>query len=131
MPRPSNGVNLSLSQLERMLNQRRRELSRLTRKRAAAQRKLDDIDEKLRRLGGNGSLRGGGRRARNDKPLVEVIHEVLQKSARPLRVSAIAEAVSSAGYRSNSDNFRGIVNQMLIKDNRFASQNRGFYQLKK
>src|SRR4051794_23999492 len=66
MPRPSNGVNLSLNQLERMLNQRRRELSRLTRKRATAQRKLDDIDEKLRRLGGNGSLRGGGRRARND-----------------------------------------------------------------
>ena len=132
MPRPSNGVNLSLSQLERMLNQRRRDLSRLSRKRAAAQRKLDDIDEKLRRLGGNGiSIRGGGRRARNDKPLVEVIHEVLQKSARPLRVSAIAEAVSSAGYRSNSDNFRGIVNQMLIKDNRFTSQNRGFYQLKK
>ena len=132
MPRPSNGVNLSLSQLERMLNQRRRELSRLTRKRSTAQRKLDDIDEKLRRLGGNGSLRGGGgRRARNDRPLVEVIHEVLQKSSRPLRVSAIAEAVSSAGYRSNSDNFRGIVNQMLIKDNRFTSQNRGFYQLKK
>jgi hypothetical protein len=133
MPRPSNGVNLTLAQLERMLNQRRRDLTRLARKRATAQRRLDDIDDKLRRLGGNGlSLRSGsGRRARNDKPLVEVIHEVLQKSTRPLRVSAIAEAVSSAGYRSNSDNFRGIVNQMLIKDNRFSSQNRGFYQLKK
>src|SRR5215210_738563 len=110
MPRPPNGVNLTLGQLERMLNQRRRELTRLTRKRATAQRRLDDIDEKLRRLGGgNGSIRiGGGRRARNDKPLVEVIHDVLQKSTRPLRVSAIAEAVGAAGYRSNSDNFRGI-----------------------
>jgi septal ring factor EnvC (AmiA/AmiB activator) len=133
MPRGSNGVNLSLSQLEKMLNQRRRELTRLTRRRATAQRRLEAIDDQIRRLGGSGvSLRASvGRRARNDKSLVEVIHEVLQKSGRPLRVSAIADAASSAGYRSNSANFRGIVNQMLIKDPRFTSQNRGFYQLKK
>ncbi len=132
MPRGSNGVNLTLDQLERMLNQRRKELSRLTRKRATAQRRLEDIDDRIRRLGGSAvSIRGGGRRARNDQSLVEVIHSVLQKAARPLRVSAIADAANEAGYRSSSQNFRGIVNQMLIKDPRFTSQNRGFYQLKK
>jgi len=115
-----------------MLNQRRRELSRLSRKRATAERRLEDIDDKIRRLGGSAvSIRGGGRRARNDQSLVEVIHSVLQKAARPLRVSAIADAANDAGYRSSSQNFRGIVNQMLIKDPRFTSQNRGFYQLKK
>jgi HB1, ASXL, restriction endonuclease HTH domain len=132
MPRGSNGVNLSLDQLERILNQRRRELSRLVRRRSTAQRRLDDIDDRIRRLGGGTSVRASvGRRARNDKSLVEVIHGVLQKAGRPMRVSAIAEAANSAGYRSNSANFRGIVNQMLIKDSRFASQSRGFYQLKK
>ena len=132
MPRPSNGVNLTLDQLERMLNQRRKELSRLTRKRATAQRRLNDIDNRIRRLGGSTvTVRGGGRRARNDQSPVEVIHGVLQKAARPLRVSAIADAASASGYRSSSANFRGIVNQMLIKDPRFTSQNRGFYQLKK
>ena len=132
MPRPSNGVNLTLDQLERMLNQRRKELSRLTRKRATAQRRLNDIDNRIRRLGGSTvTVRGGGCRARNDQSLVEVIHGVLQKAARPLRVSAIADAASASGYRSSSANFRGIVNQMLIKDPRFTSQNRGFYQLKK
>ena len=132
MPRGSNGVNLSLDQLERMLNQKRKELARLSRKRATAQRRLDDIDDRIRRLGGSAaSIRGGGRRARNDQSLVEVIHGVLQKAGRPLRVSAIADAASSAGYRSSSANFRGIVNQMLIKDPRFSSQSRGFYQLKK
>jgi hypothetical protein len=131
MPRGSNGVNLTVDQLERMLNQRRRELSRLTRKRATAERRLADIDERIRRLGGGaGAGRGGGRRARNDQSLVEVIHAVLQKAARPLRVSAIADAANAAGYRSSSANFRGIVNQMLIKDPRFNSQTRGFYQLK-
>ena|SRR5437660_5567667 len=132
MPRSSNGVNLTLDQLERMVNQKRRELARLSRKRTTAQRRLDDIDDRIRRLGGTTmSIRGGGRRARNDHSLVEVIHGVLQKAARPLRVSAIAEAANAAGYRSSSANFRGIVNQMLIKDPRFLSQNRGFYQLKK
>ena len=132
MPRGSNGVNLSLDQLERMVNQKRRELARLSRKRATAQRRLDDIDDRIRRLGGSAtSIRGGGRRARNDQSLVEVIHSVLQKAARPLRVSAIADAANAAGYRSSSANFRGIVNQMLIKDPRFSSQSRGFYQLKK
>lgn len=132
MPRGSNGVNLTLDQLERILNQKRRELSRLSRKRATAQKRLDDIDDRIRRLGGPaGVSRGGGRRARNDQSLVEVIHGVLQKSGRPLRVSAIADAANAAGYRSSSANFRGIVNQMLIKDPRFASQSRGFYQLKK
>jgi septal ring factor EnvC (AmiA/AmiB activator) len=132
MPRGSNGVNLSLDQLERMVNQKRKELARLSRKRATAQRRLDDIDDRIRRLGGSAmSIRGGGRRARNDQSLVEVIHAVLQKAGRPLRVSAIADAASSAGYRSSSANFRGIVNQMLIKDPRFNSQSRGFYQLKK
>ena len=132
MPRGSNGVNLTVDQLERMLNQRRKELSRLSRKRATAERRLEDIDDKIRRLGGSAvSIRGGGRRARNDQSLVEVIHGVLQKASRPLRVSAIADAANEAGYRSSSQNFRGIVNQMLIKDPRFTSQNRGFYQLKK
>ena len=132
MPRGSNGVNLTLDELERMLNRRRRDLSRLSRKRATAQKRLDDIDDRIQRLGGGSvAMRGGGRRARNDQSLVEVIHAVLQKAARPLRVSAIADAANTAGYRSSSANFRGIVNQMLIKDPRFSSQSRGFYQLKK
>ena len=132
MPRGSNGVNLTLDQLERILNQKRRELARLSRKRATAQRRLDDIDERISRLGGGAvAMRGGGRRARNDQSLVEVIHGVLQKAGRPLRVSAIADAASSAGYRSSSANFRGIVNQTLIKDKRFTSAGRGLYQMKK
>jgi len=114
-----------------MLNQRRKDLSRLTRKRATAQRRLEDIDDKIRRLGGSAiSIRGGGRRARNDQSLVEVIHTVLQKAARPLRVSAIADAANSAGYRSCSANFGGSVNQMMTKAPRFSSQCRGLYQLK-
>jgi hypothetical protein len=49
---------------------------------------------------------------------------------RPADVTT--DAVLATGYRSSSDNFRGIVNQMLIKDRkRFAQVERGIYQLNK
>ncbi len=89
------------------------------------------------RLGGN--LRGGGRgrglmasgRARNDRSLVQTIETVMRGSGKPMRVGEIVEAVQAGGYRSNSANFRGIVNQTLIKERkRFAAAERGLYQLK-
>ena len=43
----------------------------------------------------------------------------------------IAVEVQRRGYKSNSANFRGIVNQTLIKEKQFAQASRGMYQLKK
>jgi hypothetical protein len=132
MPRGSNGA-MSLAQLERLLNKRKTEISRLLRRRATVQKRLDNIDDKIRRAGGSvrGSRGGGGGRARNERSLADVIHDVLSKKGEAMRVQDIADAVESTGYRSNSANFRGIVNQMLIKDKRFTSPGRGFYQAKK
>ena len=47
--------------------------------------------------------------------LVEAIETAL-RGGKPMRVGDIVDAVQGAGYRSNSDNFRGIVNQTLIKE---------------
>ena len=44
---------------------------------------------------------------------------------------AIVDKVLATGYRSHSANFRGIVNQTLIKDERFVSMGQGMYRLKK
>ena len=41
------------------------------------------------------------------------------------------DAVLKTGYRTNSANPKGIVNQALIKEKRFAQAGRGVYQLKK
>jgi hypothetical protein len=52
-------------------------------------------------------------------------------SARSLvSVGDIAERVQASGYRSSSANFRGIVNQALVKDKRFVSTARGMYGLR-
>jgi hypothetical protein len=124
---------LSIVQLENMLSSRRSEQQKLERDRRKAVRKLDAIEMKIRQLGGNGSRgRGGaGGRARNAKSLLEMIEGVLGKSSKPMNVGDIADAVRSGGYRTTSANFRGIVNQALIKDKRFTAASRGMYQMKK
>jgi hypothetical protein len=106
-------------------------LSRLTRKRSTLQRRLQDIDDQIRRIDGGTRSTASGR-ARNAKSLVVVIGDVLQRSGKPMRVSDIAAAAQAAGYQSSSPNFRSIVNQMLIKNrSRFTSADRGFYHIKK
>jgi hypothetical protein len=47
-----------------------------------------------------------------------------------MNVGDIAERAKASGYKSNSANFRGIVNQTLIKDKRFVSASRGMYKVK-
>ena len=136
MPRFATGTNLSIAQLERILRVRRGELQRLMRQRTKVARQLARIDSQLRSLDGNGGaaigrLGGGGGRVRNEQSLVKMIEGVLGKTGKAMNVGDIATAVQRQGYKSNSANFRGIVNQTLIKEKQFSQASRGMYQLKK
>jgi hypothetical protein len=141
MPRPSTGGNLNIEELERILNTRRAEVNKLLRRRQTVQRRLDNIDRQIERVGGaraidgrrSGGGGGSGSRARNEKSLAEVMEDVLRAAGKPMGVGEMVEAAQAAGYRSNSPSFRAIVNQTLIKERkRFASTGeRGMYQLKK
>lgn len=141
MARPASGTNLTIAQLQRVLDSRRSELVKLQRQRAKLQKKLNQIDRKIDRVGGeagggsgagavNGARRGGGRRARNAQSLNDTMEAVLRSAGKPLSVTDIMEGALASGYRSSSANFRGIVNQTLIKDNRFGQSSRGVYELK-
>jgi hypothetical protein len=133
MPRFASGTNLSIQQLERILRARRTELQRLGRRRLKIARQLSRIDSQMRDLGGDfgGGGLGGGGRVRNEQSLVKMIEGVLGKTAKPMNVGDIAAEVQRRGYKSNSANFRGIVNQTLIKEKQFSQASRGMYQLKK
>ena len=74
---------------------------------------------------------GTGGRVRNERSLVECLESVLKDSGKAMQVGDITDKVKACGYRTKSANFRGIVNQTLIKDKRFVSSSRGMYQLKK
>ena len=127
MPRGRIG-GLSISVLENMLQQRRSELGKLRKERSGLERELSKLDRRIESLGG-GKARGG--RVRNEKSLSALLEETLSKAAKPMQVGDIVAKVQAAGYRSNSANFRGIVNQTLIKEKQFASAGRGLYQMKK
>jgi hypothetical protein len=131
MPRPRKGSDLSISELENILHQRRASLTKLERERAKLVKKLDELDAEISGLGG--SARGGrGGRVKNAKSLTQTMIEVLSdKNGGPMKVADIVDAVLAKGYKTNSDNFRGIVNQTLIKEKQFVSSSRGAYQLKK
>jgi hypothetical protein len=138
MARPRSNGALTIAQLERLLENRRREAAELERERNKLLQRLDALDRRLGSLAGpggrsrNGSSGGRGGRARNPKSLVASMEAVLSRAGKPMSVGDIVDAVQSGGYRSSSANFRGIVNQTLIKEKkRFGSAGRGIYQLKK
>jgi len=129
MPRTRFGPDqLSIAQLEKILDRRRSKLSKLEKQRRKLQQELDELDSTILELGGAGGRHNG--RAHNDKSLPQTLVEVLTKHG-PTRVGDIVKSVLATGYRTNSDNFRSIVNQQLIKDKRFTAASRGVYQLKK
>ena len=131
MPRPPSGGELSIAQLERMLQNRRGQLAEKLKERSRLQKKMDQLDRQIRALGGGAVAGRSSERVKNQKSLMQMLESTLRGSGKPMRVGDIAEAVLSGGYRSNSGNFRGIVNQTLIKDKKFTSAGRGLYQLKK
>jgi DNA-binding transcriptional MerR regulator len=122
---------LSIDQLENLLQTRRRKLQQLERVRSKIARQLEQVDQKIRQLGGRAGSGGAGSRPRNSESLLESIETVLKDGGKPMKVGDILAGVEKRGYRSTSANFRGIVNQTLIKEKRFAQAGRGLYQLKK
>src|SRR5688572_5261220 len=118
MARTASPTDMSISDLERLLRLRQRELDALMRRRKRLERKLAALDERLARLEGPGGGRhrglsagnGTGKRARNEVPLTEAIERVLGKARGPLSVGEIVAGVLASGYRSMSANFRGVVN---------------------
>ena len=132
MARPKAGSNLTISQLENMLSSRLADLQQLQKEHSKLSMQLGEVERRIGALGGKARGRGrnAGGRMRNEKSLVETLEEVLSAATVPMKVGNIVDAVLKAGYHTGSDNFRGIVNQTLIKDKKFVSADRGYYSLK-
>jgi propanediol dehydratase large subunit len=113
--------------LEAELRRRERSVRTLERKRDRHLGLAEQLDERIRQLGGS-SGSGGRIRPRNEMNLVEALAKVLD--GKTMSVTDVAEAVQRAGYRTSSDNFRTIVNQTLIKSDRFKKVSRGQYTAK-
>jgi hypothetical protein len=119
--------SVSADALHAELNRRQYGLRRLEKQHAKLVKKLQKLEQQMESMGGM-SRGGRGRRARNKLSLVEVLAQVLK--GKTLGVPEAADAVMATGYTSNAANFRLIVNQTLIKSDRFKKVSRGQYTAK-
>ncbi len=122
-------AGLSIVELESLLIERRSALQKLNKQRAETQKKLDLIDREIAKLGGGEYPRTPAGRVRNGVSLVAAMEAVL-RGKPPMTVGEILKAVLASGYHSTSANFRGLINQTLIKDKRFHAVDRGTYTVK-
>ncbi len=133
MPRGRPKKQPSIAELQEMLRDQRGQRAKLLVERKNVAARLDQIDRQIGMLDGEMGVTGGsgsGRRAHNALSLPDAIHAVLKKNGKPMKVGDITASVQTAGYQSTSANFRGIVNQALIKDSRFIQDGRGVYKSK-
>ncbi|KPK80794.1 MAG: hypothetical protein AMJ81_11300 [Phycisphaerae bacterium SM23_33] len=146
----------SISELQGELQAKERQLRRLQSRRGRLAKQLDAMDRRIGMLVGGGPRRRrrrkkvrGVRKARRavrrrkravarpkaarkratGKPLAAYIRESLAKSANGLSVTQITQAVTSAGYRSHSKDFYGIVAKTLLTNKGFRRVKRGVYKL--
>ena len=122
-------AGLSILELEKLLQEKRSAIQKLHKQRAELQKKLDQVDREITRLGGSTEPRTAGGRVRNGVSLVAAMEGVL-RGKPPMHVGEILDAVLAGGYQSTSANFRGIINQTLIKEKQFKQVGRGVYTVK-
>lgn len=130
MPPRSSSSNrlrgLSINEIHQELARRQKKLRALERRRATLVRRIDALDEQIAAHGGSaGSTRGMGSRARNDQSLGEALAGVLK--GKTMSVTDAARAVVESGYRTNSPNFRTMVNAALLNKKVFKRVERGQY----
>ena len=121
---------LSFEELQAELKRREKAVRQLERKRTRLVEQLAEVDKEIAAAGGGRTRQhaGGRRRPRNEKNLADAMADTLK--GKTLSVTELAEAVQQEGYRTTSPNFRTIVNQALLKDDRFKRVSRGKYTVK-
>ena len=122
----SRNENLSVAELEQLLESRRAELNELVDKREALAAELAELDGQIAAMNGE-PVEGGGRRrkarkvvrkrrpgrARNQPPLREVVAGVLEKQKKGLTLKELEEKVIAAGYQTNSAKFGNTLYQTM------------------
>jgi hypothetical protein len=125
----NNLEGLSLADLEREIQRRKRGMAGLLRRRERTAAKLRDLDALISSMGGSpGRAPGARTRPKNETNLVDALAAALK--GKTMGVTEAAEAVQKAGYRTSAANFRVIVNQTLINSGKFKRVERGMYTAK-
>jgi hypothetical protein len=122
----SNALTMSTAELQAELQRRERNVRKLERRREKLLADLSEVEQSLAAEGALSAAGGIRRRPRNDMNLVDSLAQVLR--GKEMSVTEVTQAVQQAGYMTTAANFRTIVNQALIRENkRFKKVARGRY----
>ena len=129
---------LSVADLERMLNNRRAQLDGMAKKRERLQKELAGVDQLISRLEGTKTKTVSAakpkktvKRRRNKTSLRSVVNVILGKNKKGLKLAELHEHVMDTGFKSNSKNFRNVLYQCVYNaDEVVHDQKSGLYRLK-
>lgn len=144
MPRSPSLSSLSLSDLHREIARRGKQSAGLRKRRDALLKQVAALsaqigdEPSMPAKGGPGRPRGSKNRKRGTVParprsenqtsLADALSAVLK--GQTMSIAESIDAVRKAGYKSDSPNFRTMVNIALIKKDRFTRVSKGKYTAK-
>jgi len=129
---------LSVADLQRLLERKQARLAALLKKRQSLQKTLAKVEKQIAGLEGSKSRSGTqkrrrkpGRRVKNARPLNVVVTEILSKTKAGLKVADLTVKVLATGYKSKSANFKNVVHQTLYNSDKIVRDKvTGKYRLK-
>jgi hypothetical protein len=113
--------DLTVVQLERILERKRSRLDGLLKRRERLQKQLSSVEGRINAIGGN-RLEGGTKtrkvrkRPKNDRPLIAVVIDVLGQHKKGLTLKELSAKVLETGYKTYSDKFENTVYQCLYNN---------------
>ena len=102
-------VDLSVVELEKILNERRATLRELMKRRELIQKELKKVDEEISSLQGSQTAR----KTRNKVSLRALVLNFLKKNKKGYSLAELTKLVLESGYRTTSTNFRNVLYQCL------------------
>lgn len=108
---------LTVAQLERLLERQRTRLNELVARREKLRKQLEAVEAKIAALGGAEAAARRGRRARkrprNDKSLLQSVVDVLSQGKRGATLKELSAKILEGGYKTVSRNFENTVYQII------------------
>lgn len=114
-------TDLTVAQLERMLERKRTRMNGLLKRRDKLQKALAIVESRISTIGGvrrdpSSKPRKVRKRPKNEKSLHEVVIAVLGSNKKGLTLADLSRKVLDTGYKTNSAKFENTVYQCLYNN---------------
>jgi hypothetical protein len=129
---------MSVAELERLLDSKKDRLETLQRKRDLLERQLHSVVEKINSMEGKRGnsvaaakgRKGATTRPKNDRSLKEVVTEILTQNKKGCGLDELSKKVLETGYKTSSTNFKNTLYQCLYNHERIQlDKSTGLYRL--